>query len=212
MDNQSHILLSTAYLPPVEYFARMAGAGAVLIEGEENYLKQTYRNRCEIYSANGKLPLVIPVIKASGNHTPVKEIKIDNAEPWQLSHWRAIVSAYNHSPFFIYYRDDFEGFYLKKFTSLFDFNYEILLVVLGLLKLNPKPGFTKTYLKADNSLLNDFRYSISPKKPTSLKPFPYQQVFGDRHGFLWNLSIIDLLFNTGPDAGIIVSSIAESHI
>lgn len=211
MNNQSHILLSTAYLPPIEYFIRMAGADAVLIEHEENYLKQTYRNRCEIYSANGLLPLVIPVIKTTGNHTPVKEIIIDNSVRWQLNHWRAIISAYNQSPFFIYYRDYFEGFYQKKFSHLFDFNYEILLTVLTLLKFDQKINFTETYLRAGNSGLNDHRYTISPKNPTTLKVYPYQQVFSERHGFMWNLSIIDLLFNTGSDAGAILSSLAKDN-
>ncbi|MCD4664549.1 MAG: WbqC family protein [Bacteroidales bacterium] len=196
-----NILLSTTYLGPIDYFAQILQFDKLYFDKEEHYIKQTYRNRCIIYSANGRLPLSIPVIKVNGNHTKVKDIKIAYQENWQKMHWKSIVSAYNHSPFFLYYRDDFETFYNKKFKFLIDFNHQLLETVFNLLNINSEIIYTEKFIEKDNKRFADFRTRYNPKKKNPNKSFPhYTQVFEVNHGFISNLSIIDLLFNDGPNA------------
>jgi hypothetical protein len=194
------VLVSTAYLPPIAYFLKVISAEPVIIEKEENYLKQTYRNRCEIYTANGKLSLIIPVIKTNGNHTKIREIKIDYSEKWQLNHWRAIVSAYNQSPYFLFYKDEIEPFYFKEYEYLIDFNTQILKTILKFFKKNPEIHFTNSFAKPDNQNRSDFRYNLNPKIKPEIPITPYVQVFIEKYGFLSNLSIIDLVFNLGPES------------
>jgi hypothetical protein len=200
MNDSTSILLSTAYLPPIEYFVWIRKTKSIIMEREEHYIKQTFRNRCEIYSANGKHSLTIPVIKTNGNHTKIKDIKIDHTEKWQLKHWRAIESTYNQSPFFLFYRDVFEAFYLNRFTFLFDYNSQLLDVILRILKIEPKINYTQLFEKQAPMGMIDLRHEITPKKKSMLYFTPYNQVFNDRSGFISNLSIIDLIFNLGSDA------------
>jgi hypothetical protein len=195
------VLISTAYLPPVHYFAIMAKADEVLIEQYESYPKQTYRNRCEIYSANGKIPLIIPVHKPDGNHTMTKDVLVSNHEKWQLLHWRAIKTAYANSPFFLYYRDELEHFYSQKSANLLDFNTRLMQVLLDLINLKVKISFTRNFVLQPENVL-DYRWKITPKKPFGEFPVKeYYQSFNEKYGFIPNLSIIDLLFNMGPEAG-----------
>jgi hypothetical protein len=200
MNETTTILLSTAYLPPIEYFIRIMKAGSIVIEYGENYVKQTYRNRCEIYTANGKTALTIPVIKTNGNHTKTKDIKIDYSEKWQLKHWRAIVSAYNKSPYFLYYKEVFEPFFFHQFIYLFDFNTQLLEAILKVLSKKSTIKFTNSYLTTSEKSLYDLRNTICPKKISEIRLIPYTQVFIEKYGFLANLSFIDLLFNIGPDS------------
>lgn len=182
-------------------------AGSIVIEREESYAKQTYRNRCEINSANGRISLTIPVIKTNGNHTKTKDIKIDYSQKWQLNHWRAIVSAYNQSPYFLFYRDAFEIFYLNRYTFLLDYNLQLLDVILKILKVEPKVEFTQFFEKPAPDGVFDLRSEITPKKKSILDFTSYHQVFSDRAEFIPNLSIVDLIFNLGLDAqSILVSS------
>ena len=194
------ILLSTAYLPPVLYFAHIAKARTVYLEKKETYIKQTYRNRCEIYSANGKLRLSIPVIRVNGNHTKTNDILISHRENWPSEHWRALESAYNSSPYFLYYKDALVPYFNDRATSLFEYNTRLLNTILELLELYPEIRFTETYSQADDDLV-DLRNTISPDISVGKDHFPeYQQVFSEKSGFLHNLSILDLLFNEGPGA------------
>ena len=198
MDNlNSPILFSTAYFPPIEYFYELKSYNVIYIDCFENYIKQTYRNRCEIFGANGKLSLSIPVIKTTGNHTLIKDLAIDDSQLWQNIHWRSIESAYNSSPFFLYYRDQIEVFFTKRYKFLFDMNIEITQCLLKLCKIHCEIKFTENYIKPNNNVI-DFRNKFTPKNSYPNYDFPeYTQVFSNKHGFIENLSILDLLFSEG---------------
>ncbi|MCK9155529.1 MAG: WbqC family protein [Paludibacteraceae bacterium] len=196
-------LLTSAYLGPVRYYEKLAGFDSVIIERNENYVKQTYRNRCRISSANGVLDLSIP-IKKDADKCPTKDIRIAYTENWQQMHWRAIESAYSSSPFFEYYRDDFEPFYKRHSEFLLDFNEELRQLVCSLIGLEPKVSMTDAYMSEIKAEMVDFRESFSPKKNVEEKMTPYYQVFSQKFGFLPDLSIIDLLFNMGPESILVL--------
>lgn len=200
------VFLSSAYLAPIQYYSKLANF-PVYIEKQENYVKQTYRNRCNIASANGVLALTIPVDKGNELKCLTKDVRIAYQEDWQTLHWRAIISAYNSTPFFEYYRDDFAPFYEKKWEFLFDFNNEIQQKVIELLDIDVDIKFTEGYKMDFSANEIDMRESIHPKKNTGDNEFslsPYYQVFEHKFGFLPNLSIIDLLFNMGNEAVIVL--------
>jgi hypothetical protein len=190
------VVFSTAYLPPVEYFSYLNKYKSINIDVFEYYIKQTYRNRCCIYTTNGKLALSIPVKKVDGNHTRVKDIEIDYSQPWQKLHWRAIESAYNSSPFFLYYRDGLEPFYQHKYRFLIDLNNNMLAILCNVAGIKTEILYSARYVEP-KPLLTDMRNAFSPKKQSSLVYKEYKQVFDEKHGFMPNLSIIDLLFNEG---------------
>jgi hypothetical protein len=198
-DQIGDIVLTSAYLGPVEYFTWLAQADQVLLENDEHYTKQTYRNRCRILTANGMLDLVIPVIKVNGNHTKIRDVKISYSEKWQLNHWRAIQAAYSHAPYFLYYSDALFPFYRKKTDTLFELNLQMIEVINDLLGIKPAIRFTENYRTSYDKTI-DLRETIHPKKKSSLTFTEYTQVFSDRMKFMPNLSIIDLLFNQGPEA------------
>lgn len=195
--------LSTAYLAPVQYYCKLLQYPALKIEREENYLKQTYRNRCIIAAANGPHPLSVPIEKPDTLKCLTRDIRISDHGNWRHLHWNALVSAYGTSPFFEYYQDDFQPFYEKKYAFLLDFNEELRMLVCSLLDLEPDITYTTVY---EPGVDNDFRETISPKSKTEdplFSPVPYYQVFREKYGFLPNLSIADLLFNMGPE-GLLV--------
>jgi hypothetical protein len=193
------ILLSTAYLPPIEYFARIVNAKEVFIEKEENYLKQTYRNRCYILSANGPHLLTVPVYMGSFHKIPVKEIRIDYSKRWQQVHIGALHAAYKSSPFFLYYFEDIEKVILSGYEFLLDLNMDLLKALIRMLNIEVKLSYT-TVFKPAGDTENDYRYSISPKKVSFYKSKEYIRVFTDGKDFVQGLSIADLLFNSGPEA------------
>lgn len=193
------LILSTAYIPPIEYFSYIFEAGEIIIEKEENYHKQTYRNRCYILSANGPLCLSVPVFSGSIYKTIVKDIKIDYSKRWQQVHLRAMRSSYGSSPFFQYYFEDFEGIIQNNYEFLLDLNMNLLELVLKILKLKKSIRYTKVFLPAVKNI-NDYRYTITPKQDSGFISKEYLQVFKEKTGFVGGLSIIDLIFNSGPDS------------
>ena len=204
-------LLATAYWPPVQYFTKLVGESVFYLEQHENYQKQSYRNRCVIYAANGPTPLIIPVVKTTGEKMPIRDVRIDYAMAWQRTHWKAIVSAYRSSPFFEYYEDDFRPFYEKEERFLFDFNEKILRLALELTGLNPAIKYTDDFIQPTGS--GDLRLLISPKvlseADKKFRPQNYYQVFSSGKGFAANLSILDLLCNEGNNSlSVLQSSLA----
>ncbi len=195
------ILVSTAYLPPIEYMALVANCDIIILEKEESYPKQTYRNRCVIMTANGLLNLTIPVVKPYGNNTKTKDILILNSNRWFLNHWRAISSAYSGSPFFLYYKDDLEPLFTGKYINLIEFNTKLLEEICKLAGIDFRVEYSSTFIMpSDTPQLTDYRFSISPKNSSLSNQFDtYTQVFSNKYTFKSNLSILDLLFNLGPE-------------
>lgn len=196
----SPLILPACYLPPVSYFSVLQNSLApVLLELYEHYPKQTYRNRSVIYSANGKLDLIIPIQHGSKNHTKMKDVRISYGAGWQRLHWMSLQTAYRSSAYFEYYEDDFAPFYHQRYTWLFDFNEAQLSLLLRLLKIPTEIGYTTSY-RIDYPADTDFREAVHPKRKPVYPGKPYYQVFENKHGFISDLSIADLLFNHGPQS------------
>jgi len=196
------VILSTAYLPPLQYFSKLIKYDEIVIEANENFIKQTYRNRCNIYGANGLLALSIPV-KKNNTKTKIKDITIDYDTNWPKMHWKSIESAYRSSAFFEFYADYLAPFYHKKYQFLIDFNHDLLKMLAEQLEIDINLSYSDKYSFPEDVPFDDFRDIIHPKKKQSDPDFKvkeYFQVFSDKQGFISNLSIIDLLFNTGPEA------------
>jgi hypothetical protein len=193
------ILVSSAYLPPVSYFSIISKAEEVLIEREENYMKQTYRNRCYILSSHGPQVLSIPVLLGSIHKTPVKNIRIDYSKRWQQVHLRAMTASYNSSPFFEFYFEYFQKIISKNHEFLLDLNMELAIVVLELLRIKKSLSYTTIFEPVEGKEY-DFRYKITPKIKSDFQVKEYFQVFNTGESFIPGLSILDLLFNMGPDA------------
>lgn len=203
------LLLSTAYLPPIAYILLIRHFGKATIELHETYQKQTWRNRCRIISANGLLDLTIPVSKPFGRNTQTGAVLVSNHAPWQRHHWRSLVSAYQSSPYFIHYAPVLEPFYAAPFAgSLTEWNDMILGIFMKELGLVADLATTKSYQRQHAGSL-DIRAALSPKSswPHEVAGLiwpSYMQVFDEKHGFVANLSVIDLLFNLGPESVVYI--------
>ncbi len=201
-------VLSTAYLGPVQYFTKFALYSKVYIEQHETYLKQSFRNRCYICGANGRIALVVPVKRTAGNLTKTKDVLVDYDTGWQRVHWNSIVSSYRSSPFFEYYEDNLKPFYNTKEKRLMELNQKMLQLIIDLLDIDAEILLTETFTKHYDDEA-DLRLAINPKKRLARDDSRfiargYGQVFMEKHGFLPNLSIIDLLFNEGPNSRNII--------
>jgi hypothetical protein len=193
-------VLPMFYLPPVDFFTKLnTFKPDVVFEQEEHFPKQTYRNRANIYSPDGVQTLTVPIVKGSKNHTKTKDVKISYDFRWQRAHWMGLQTCYRRSAYFEYYEDDFAPFYEKQTTFLLDYNTQLLALLFRLLKMKLEITFTDTY-EAAYPNLTDLRNTFSAKNTADVQQKPYFQVFEERKGFLNNLSIVDLLFNQGPQA------------
>ncbi|MFC2116826.1 WbqC family protein [Bacteroidota bacterium] len=208
MSTDGTVLLTTSYFGSIHYFSKFLIHPIRVIEQYDHYTKQTYRNRCNIYGANGILSLSIPVLKGARNKSHVKDIRIDYNKNWRKLHWKGIESAYRHSPFFEYYMDDVQSFLGKKHSFLIALNLEIMDYLLEALDIPGKYSLSDGFMEAGKDQFIDCRETIHPKRKFSEDPDfrteVYSQVFSDRLGFQENLSVIDLLFNEGPNARTIL--------
>jgi hypothetical protein len=193
------------YLPPVSYFTQLiTHKSSILLEKEEHFPKQTYRNRAHIYSPDGVLPLIIPVVKGAKNHTKIKDVRISYEFNWQRLHWLSLQGCYRRSAYFEFYEDEFARFYepVQKPQFLFDFNEALFHMLLKMLKLKIDYAYTSDYNKIEDE--PDFRQIIHPKRPSLAEQKPYFQVFDERHGFVKDLSVVDLIFSQGPQAQLYI--------
>lgn len=196
-------LLSTAYFAPIQYYSILVQDEAAVIERHEHYNKQSYRNRCTVYSANGPLHLVVPVAKSCKTKMMITEVEIAYDTLWQKLHFKAIESAYRRSPFYEYYMDDLAVFFNRRYPYLYEFNMEIMRTVCRLAKIPLRATESPDYMQPGEGI-TDLRNSIHPKTGlhetgTVFVPPHYTQVFAGKWGFKPNLSILDLLFNVGPE-------------
>ncbi|MGW8121442.1 WbqC family protein [Roseivirga echinicomitans] len=195
------ILIEPHYLPSIAYFAAIYKADEIHIAIKDRFDRRTYLNRSTILTANGPLDLSVPVFGAN-KKIPIQEVEIDYHEKWMNNHWRAIQSAYGKSPFFDFYSEEFKTILYSETSHLFKLNKSLLTMCLKFLQID-KPVFWEENLNEKSKLdLADMRGDIHPRKPTLalgwFEPKPYQQIFGSN--FVSNLSVLDLLFCTGPEA------------
>jgi hypothetical protein len=207
-DFKQSCILNTAYWGPVQYYSKFLLFPEIYIEQYETYPKQTYRNRCVVYGPNGIQSLQVPVEGGSFHKIMTKDIRIAYHTSWQKNHLSTLETVYKSSPFYEYYIDDIYPFYQKKYSFLIDYNSDINSVCLKWLKLDIKPKLTTGFIKPFEG--HDLRNTIHPKAQKEVedklfKPVFYLQVFSERNGFIGNLSILDLIMNTGPDAKAILN-------
>lgn len=200
-----NILLHPTYFPSMATFVAIAKADVVTFEVCDNYQKQTYRNRMYIYDANGKLPLTIPVVYTQKNRQLYKDILISEDEAWQDLHWKSIQAAYSSSPFFEFYEDDLRPLFRSNHKYLLDFNFKCLEAIYECLQL-PFEYKTTSVFEKEPKDLTDYRLLADNRKETLQDFKSYVQVFDDKHGFMPNLSILDLICNEGPNAMLYIEA------
>ena len=190
------ILLPIFYLPPISWFAVfLKDENQIVLEQYENFPKQTYRNRTNIYGANGRLSLIIP-INHSGERV-MKDIKVSHRENWQKLHWKSIKTAYQSSPYFEFYEDKLQKIFEFESDSLIQFNLNALKIVLDILKTEKAYSLNNEYVKIP--LEENYREKFSAKKESEIEMEEYYQTFTDKMGFMKDLSILDLICNKGPE-------------
>ena len=196
-----NVILQSVYAGNVNYYAAILKSENVIVDVNEHFLKQSYRNRCVIAGANGPLNLIVPVKRKTGR-VKLKDVEIDYSENWQKIHWKSIESAYRTSPYFEFYEDRFKALYFsKEFKLLMNWNLAINNAILTSLKHEPEIRISEKYISETDGY-EDLRSEIHPKKQITshYKVNSYPQVFDDRMDFLPNISVLDLLFNEGPAA------------
>ncbi|MEW4925145.1 WbqC family protein [Algibacter sp. 2305UL17-15] len=193
------VIIHPTYFPNIAHFIAMVRAKNITFEMQDNFVKQTYRNRTYIYGANGKLMLNIPVIYSQKNRQKYSDVKIFNEEKWQLQHWKSLESAYKTSPFFEFYEDEIKPLFFEEAEYLLEFNIKCFQVICECLQLELETSKTITFEKKVKDK-TDFRFLVNSKIETIHNFETYTQVFSNKLGFINNLSILDLLFNEGPNA------------
>ena len=195
-----NILLHPTYFPSISHFAAMVQSKSITFEIEDNFQKQTNRNRAYIYSPNGVQLLNIPVKHSKESHQKTKEIKIETDFDWQKQHFKSLEAGYRSSPFFEFFEADLRPIFEKKYTFLLDLNFEIFDILLHCFRMKADYTTTTEYFhEVDTTVITDFRTLVNGKKDLSIFD-SYTQVFDDKHGFINNLSVLDLLFNEGKYA------------
>lgn len=195
-----NIILHPTYFPSISHYAAMLQADGITMEVEDNFQKQTNRNRMYIYSPNGLQMLNIPVKHTTEPHQKFKDVRIENAFGWQKNHFKSLEAAYRTSPFFEFFEDDIRPIFEKEHTFMMDLNFEVFEIINDCLGITlPFEKTTEFFLKVDETKTKDFRYLANGKKDTFVNE-SYTQVFDEKHGFIPNLSILDLLFNEGRHA------------
>lgn len=203
------VLLSTAYFAPIAYYALLFHEPEVMIEAQENYNKQSYRNRMFIGTDQGPLPLSVNVEKGYATKCPIKEVKLSGHGDWLHQHEIALMSNYGSTPFYEYYIEDILKI-LHSEDTLFGMNEKLRNYICELIGFHPNVKYTEEYIPSDTPGLRDLRNTLHPKKDIveavpEFKVIPYYQVVGQRHEFMPNLSILDLLFNMGPESILVLS-------
>lgn len=192
------ILIQPTYFSPIIQYVAIANSKEIVFEVEDNFQKQTYRNRCYIYTAEGKQLLNLPIQHTKGTKQKTKDVKVDYKDNWNKQHLKSLKTAYNSSPFFEYYIDDLIPVFEKKYTFLLDLNLTCHEIIMDALQL--EVPFTKTTEFYKNTNINDFRHLAIAKGTQNYNLARYIQVFEENHGFIPNLSILDLIFMEGPNA------------
>ena len=206
--NMTNVLLPVFYLPPISWFSVLLNPeNEIVFEQFENFPKQTYRNRANIYGANGKLSLIIP-INHNGSRA-LKDIEISYREDWRSLHWKSIKTAYQSSPYFEFYEDKIRKIFDLKEKYLLDFNLKALEIVLQVLKTEKAHSLNAEYIKNPEEV--NFREKFSAKQPSEFEMDEYYQTFTDKLGFIQDLSILDLICNKGPESMTYIRNIKQSY-
>lgn len=193
------ILIEPQLFPNLDFFKMANRSGKIILETNENFQKQTYRNRYEIAGPNGSQSLIVPIKKFGKHNCPLSEVGISYETDWQKIHWRTLETAYNSSPYFLYYKDDLEKLIFAKHQLLYEFAIKSIEFLVDNLNLNVSISQSTIYEKSPLGI-TDLRNTVSPKKPDLFKYSDYYQVYKGKLGFMGNLSALDLLFNEGPAA------------
>jgi WbqC-like protein family len=206
-DNNITLIIDSHYFGCVNYYINLVKHKKIKIERFEHYQKVSYRNRCYIAGPNGRILLSVPLVKGKNQRTVMKDVRIDNTQKWQSLHWKTLTSAYRRSPWFEYYEEELNPFFVRKYEFLLDWNMELFCHVNNWLGINIQLAFTEEYIE-DFAYTEEIdcrnRFLPPPGNDPGSCPVSYRQVFEDRTGFLPNLSILDLLFCEGKRAGEIL--------
>ena len=199
------ILIHPNYFPNIHQFRQIIKANNILFEVSDNYQKQTFRNRTYIYGANGKLGLFIPVIHTHKNRELFKDVKISYESNWMDLHLKSLQSAYRSSPYFEYFEDNFIKLYSEKEKFLVDFNIKCIKLISNLLDLDLDFKISNEYVEKTNDII-DLRDLSNARKEKKIETPKYIQVFESKHGYLNNLSILDLIFSEGTNSVLLMNN------
>ena len=200
-----NILLYPTYFPSISHYVAMLQASSITFEVEDNFQKQTNRNRMYIYSPNGVQLLNIPIKHSKEAHQKYKDVRIENDFGWQKNHFKSLEAAYRTSPFFEYFEDDFIKLYSKKEKFLVDFNIKCIKLISNLLDLDLDYKISSEYVEKTNDII-DLRDLSNARKQKTIETPKYIQVFESKHGYLNNLSILDLIFSEGTNSVLLMNN------